>query len=132
MQNAKNFKMSTEKAASKYLHGIWRLDKRAPIGGGHYVHADWGDDVTVICTDEELDKTIFNNNEAGVVESVDRIEKAVLDPDGSLKVNGREQFRPLDDVHMAVLGYDFIAVVQRIPCESLVPTKSRQGQVNDQ
>jgi hypothetical protein len=118
MQKARNFQIATEEEASKYLRGIWRLDKRAHIGGGHYVRADRGDDVTVICNDEWLVKTDFNLKNKKVVQSVTRITKIALGPDGSLKVNGSERFRPLDDDRMAVLAYDYIAIVQRITCES--------------
>jgi hypothetical protein len=43
----------------------WRLDKRAHIGGGHYVRADQGDDVTVIFTGEWLLQTDSNRSKWG-------------------------------------------------------------------
>jgi hypothetical protein len=54
MQKSAAFKIKSEEEASKYLRGIWRLDKRAHIGGGHYVRSDRGEDVTAICTKQWL------------------------------------------------------------------------------
>ncbi|MCF7954812.1 MAG: hypothetical protein K9M75_03320 [Phycisphaerae bacterium] len=115
MQSSQNYKISTVKEAAEYLHGIWRLDKKAHVGGGHYVHADQGDDVTVICTEKWLVKTLYNNKkkEMGFYESLDPIKKIVLAPDALLQVNDRRLFRPINDDHMVVVDYDFIAVVKR-------------------
>jgi hypothetical protein len=117
MMNARKFKIASNEEAAKYMRGSWRLDKRAHVGGGHYVQADQGDDVTVICTDEWLVKKILNHQKPRVHESVGRIEKIVLDPSGIITVNDRGRFQPLDEDHMAVLDYDFIAVLRRISCE---------------
>jgi hypothetical protein len=114
MENAKSFSIGSQEDARRYLKGLWRLDRRAHVGGGHYVHADRGDDVTVICTDSWLVTSVFNHHTPQVAESVHRIETLTLRSDGSIIVNGRERFRPLDEDHMAMLGYDFIAVVQRV------------------
>jgi hypothetical protein len=77
------------------------------------VHADRGDDVTVICTDAWLVTSVFNHHATPVAESVHRIETMTVRSDGSIVVNGSERFKPLDEDHMAMLGYDFIAVVRR-------------------
>ena len=116
MQNAKTFKIETEEAASKYLQGIWRLDKRAHIGGGHYVRADRGADVAVMCTDQWLVVRFIDTKEVrDVVKRYDRIE---IDKNSHLHVRGKnaisfDHFMPLDKDHMAVLAYDYIAVVRR-------------------
>jgi hypothetical protein len=113
MENGKSFRVGSETDARRYLAGLWRLDRRAHVGGGHYVHADRGDDVTVIWTDAWLVTTVFNHHETRVAESAHRIETLTRKSDGHIVVNGSERFKPLDDDHMAMLGYDFIAVVQR-------------------
>jgi hypothetical protein len=122
MAKTKTFKIETKEKAAEYLRGIWRLDKRAHIGGGHYVRADRGDDVTVICTGEWLVKKDFNHNETGQSESIARIADITVEPGGSLRVNRDHiRFMPLDDDHMAVLTYDYIAVVQRIDSDTPEP-----------
>jgi hypothetical protein len=113
MEKGKSFRVGSEADARRYLEGLWRLDRRAHIGGGHYVHADRGDDVTVICTDAWLVTSVFNHHATPVAESVHRIETMTIRSDGSIVVNGSERFKPLDEDHMAMLGYDFIAVVRR-------------------
>jgi hypothetical protein len=113
MEKGKSFRIESRAEARRYLEGLWRLDRRAHIGGGHYVHADRGDDVTVICTDSWLVTSVFNLHATPVAESVHRIKTVALRSDGSIVVNGSERFQPLDEDHMAMLGYDFIAVVQR-------------------
>lgn len=115
MQAGKSFRVEDATAAGTYLEGLWRLDPRAHVGGGHYVHADRGDDVTVIFNDSWLVTTVFNRDAAPAAESVHRVKTVNVRSDGSIVVNGRERFRPLDEDHMAMLGYDFIAVVQRAP-----------------
>jgi len=113
MEKGKSFRVGSETEARRYLEGLWRLDRRAHVGDGHYIHADRGDDVTVICTDAWLVTTVFNHHEIRVAESAHRIKTLTLKSDGHIVVNGSERFKPLDDDHMAMLGYDFIAVVQR-------------------
>jgi hypothetical protein len=121
MQKRTNYKIASEQEASKYLRGIWRLDKRAHVGGGHYVRADQGDDVTVIYTGGWLLQTDFNLNTEGVVERIVRTRRIGRHPDGSLKFDASRKFMPIDDDHMAVAAYDYIAVVQRIACQSPEP-----------
>ncbi len=113
MEKGKSFRLDSEADARRYVEGLWRLDRRAHIGGGHYVHSDRGDDVTVIWTDSWLVTSVFNHHSPQVAESVHRIETLSLRSDGSIVVNRNERFKPLDQDHMAMLGYDFIAVVQR-------------------
>jgi hypothetical protein len=113
MEKGKSFRIESEADARRYLEGLWRLDRRAHLGGGHYVHADRGDDVTVICTDAWLVTSVFNHHATPVAESVHRVETMTIRSDGSIVVNGSERFKPLDEDHMAMLGYDFIAVVRR-------------------
>jgi hypothetical protein len=127
MQKSQNFKVKTKEEASKYLQGIWRLDKRAHIGGGHYVRADRGDDVTVICTDEWLVVRLMNGKQASDA-TVARFDRIELDDSGHLRVKGKnsisfDHFQPLDEDHMAVLNYDFIAVVRRIACRTPKPAE---------
>jgi hypothetical protein len=113
MEKGKSFRVASEADARRYLEGLWRLDRRAHVGGGHYVHADRGNDVTVICTDAWLVTSVFNHHTTPVAESLHRIETMTVHSDGTMVVNGSERFKPLDEDHMAMLGYDFIAVVQR-------------------
>ena len=121
MQKRANYTITSEEEGSKYLRGIWRLDRRAHVGGGHYVRADQGDDVTVVCTDEWLVQTEFNRNTEPVVERVKRIHGIIFDSDGSLSIDASRKFQPLDADHMAIAAYDYIAVLQRIVCESPEP-----------
>lgn len=113
MEKGKSFRIESEADARRYMEGLWRLDRRAHVGGGHYVHADRGDDVTVICNDTWLVTSVFNRRATPVAESVHRIESVTVKFDGSVVINGSERFKPLDQDRMAMLGYDFIAVVQR-------------------
>jgi len=124
MQKSKEFKIKTQEEASNYLQGIWRLDKRAHVGGGHYVRADLGADVAVVCTDKWLVVRLMNAKETN--DTVSRFERIERDEKGHLHLKEEvgsafDHFLPLDDDHMAVLAYDFIAVVQRIPCETAEP-----------
>jgi hypothetical protein len=118
MQKSDSFKIETEEEASEYLQGIWRLDKRAHVGKAHYVRADLGADVTVVCTDTWLVLTAINGTEASDM-AVAHVERVEPDEKGHLHVKTRksitfDRFQPLDKDHMAVLAYDFIAVVQRV------------------
>ena len=55
--------------------------------------------------------------------AVARVERAEPDENGHLNVKTRnsitiDRFQPLDKDHMAVLAYDYIAVVRRLACET--------------
>jgi hypothetical protein len=125
MQKSATFKIKSEEEASKYLQGIWRLDKRAHIGGGHYVRADRGEDAAVMCTDEWLVVRMMNGKQASDV-TVARFERIETDERGHLHVKGKnpisfDHFMPLDKDHIAVLNYDFIAVMHRMTSKTPEP-----------
>lgn len=133
MQKTASFKIETEEEASEYLQGIWRLDKRAHMGGGHYVRADRGEDVTVICTGKWLVITDLSGADARDM-AVARVESVEPDEKGHLQVKTRnsitfDRFQPLDKDHMAVLAYDYIAVVQRVACETPEPKDAGEGAI---
>lgn len=118
MQGAAAFNIETEEAAAEYLRGIWRLDRRAHVGGGHYVRSDRGDDVTLICTDEWLVTSIFEASADVRIEEVKRFETIEVTGNRTLSVDSGSQFMPLGEDHVAFVKYDFIAVLKRVPCES--------------
>ena len=124
-RKSRAFNVKTKEDAIKYVKGIWRLDKRAHIGGGHYVRADQGEDVIVICTDEWLVVRALGKAYASDM-TVARFDRIEPDERGHLFFKGKnrimfDHFQPLDEDHMAVHNYDFIAVVRRIACETPEP-----------
>lgn len=123
MQKSENFQVKTAEEASKYLQGIWRLDKRAHIRDGHDVRADRGGGIAVICTDEWLVVRAMSAANASDM-TVARFDRIELEESGHLRVKGKnsitfDRFQPLDNDHMAILAYDFLAVVRRIACPAI-------------
>lgn len=133
MQNSQTFTIKENQEASKYLQGLWRLDKRAHIGGGHYVHADQGDDVAVVFTDQWLVVRLGKDKDIRDA-VVGRYERINLDENGHIRVEGEDSlsynhFQPLDENHMAIRAYDFIAVVKRVAC--VTPESAKTGSEKD-
>lgn len=113
MQKAKTFTIEA-KDAGNYLRGVWRLDKKAHVAGGHYIRADKGDDVTLICNSERLIQVDFNQNHAKFHEVTRQFATLKVNEDGSLSFDRRRKYIPLDDKHMAVAAYDYIVLLQRV------------------
>ena len=114
MQKAETFRLHPA-AAPNYLRGVWRLDRRAHVGGGHYVRADKGDDVALICNDQRLVQMDFNRNDERSVEFVGQLSKLTAGANGSLHFgDNKRHLMPLDLNHMAVAMYDYVAVLERV------------------
>lgn len=111
-QKAKAFRVELD-AAGQYLRGVWRLDRKAHIGAGHYARADKGDDVVLICNNEQLVQVDFSRNHDEFVEVVAQLAEIAVEEDGSWSFGKRRRYVPLDDNHMAVVDYDYIVVLQR-------------------
>ena len=98
----------------RYLRGVWRLDRRAHVGAGHYVQAERGDDVVMICNDERLVQIDFNRESADFIEFTGKLSDLAAGEDGSFHFGkGSLQIQPLDGNHIAVRRYDYIAVLER-------------------
>lgn len=113
MQKAETFKVAHEDAA-EWLHGVWRLERRAHIGGGHYVRADRGDDVTLISNYERLLQIDFNHGHNGMVQVIADLADIRAEEDGSWNFGRTRRYIPLDDYHLAVADYDYVVVLRRI------------------
>lgn len=117
LQKAQSFRLESDAKASEFLSGSWRLDQKAHFGGdGHYVRADRGDDGRVIITRDWLLKSFFNHKKSDQPrEDLVRI-RSVSRKDNTIVVNNRFRLMPIDDDHMAVTDYDFIAMMERVDC----------------
>jgi hypothetical protein len=114
MQKAQTYSIHPS-TGREYLRGVWRLDRRAHVGGGHYARADEGDDVTLICNDERLIQIDFNRNHDRFMEFTEQLSKLTVGADGSMHFGeGKRYLTPLDDNHMAVTRYDYIVVPRRM------------------
>ncbi len=112
LQKGQTFSVE-RRAAGDYLRGVWRLDRRAHVGGGHYVEAERGDDVYLICNDTRMVQVDFNRDQRDFIEVVSELENLEVESDGSFSFGTHRQYKPLDDDHMAVTAYDYIAVLER-------------------
>ena len=114
MQKAKTFRVHPG-AAPNYLHGVWRLDRKAHVGGGHYARADKGDDVTLISNRERLVQVDFNRHSNETVEFTGLLSDLTDKADGSMHFGKEKRFLvPLDENHLAVTRYDYIVVLERV------------------
>ena len=114
MQKGQSFRIHPG-AAPRYLRGVWRLDRRAHVGGGHYAMAERGDDVILICNDERLIQIDFNRHDDRFIEFTEQLSNLAGDADGSLNFGSRKrQIKPLDENHLAVIMYDYLVVLERI------------------
>jgi len=113
MQKAETFRVAPEDA-SQWLHGVWRLERRAHVGGGHYVRSDRGDDVTLISNYERLLQIDFNHGHNGMVQVIADHADIRAEEDGSWNFGKTRRYIPLDDYHLAVAEYDYIVVLRRI------------------
>lgn len=113
MQKARSFKLEPN-TGRKYLRGVWRLDQKAHVGGGHYTRADKGDDVSLICNDARLMQVDFNRHSDKFREVTEQLAALKANADGSLSIGKGRRYIPLDDNYMAVAAYDYIVVLQRV------------------
>ncbi len=114
MQKGQSFRVHPGTAA-RYLRGVWRLDRRAHVGAGHYARAERGDDVILFCNDERLLQIDFNRNDEKFIEFTGQLSELTGGEDGSLNFgNKKRQIMPLDQNPLAVVMYDYIVVLERI------------------
>ena len=114
IQKGQTFRIEPD-AAGEYLRGVWRLDRRAHVGAGHYARADKGDDVTLICNDERLIQIDFNRNHDRFIEFTEQLSRLSVGADGSMHFGNKKRvFRPLGDNHMTVAMYDYIVLLRRV------------------
>ena len=112
LQKGQSFSVEPS-AAADYLRGVWRLDRKAHVGGGHYVQAERGDDVYLICNDTRMVQVDFNYGQREFIEVISELERLEVDSDGSFSFGTNRKYKPLDDDHLAVTAYDYIAVLER-------------------
>ncbi len=112
MQKGQSFSVDPGDAGD-YLRGVWRLDRKAHYGEGHYVEAGRGDDVYVICNDTRLVQVDFNRDQREFIEIESELAKLKVEEDGSFSFGTRRMYRPLDDNHLVVTAYDYIAILER-------------------
>ena len=117
MQKAETFRIAPEDAG-EWLHGVWRLERRAHVGGGHYVRSDRGDDVTLISNYERLLQIDFNHGHNGMVQVIADLADIRAEEDGSWNFGKTRRYIPLDDYHLAVADYDYVVVLRRISGDS--------------
>ena len=113
MQRAKGFRVQKEDAAT-YLRGVWRLDRRAHISGGHYTHADLGDDVSLVCTDKVLIQVDFNRNKPESHEYAVKLKDLHQDEQGRIHFDNHRLFVPMSKDHLAVGQYDYVVILRRV------------------
>ena len=102
-------------AAPRYLRGVWRLDRKAHVGAGHYARAENGDDVVLICNDERLIQIDFNREGDTFVEFTGQLSDLTGAADGSMHFGKEKRFiTPLDENHLSVAQYDYIVVLERV------------------
>ncbi|MEO0615541.1 MAG: hypothetical protein AAFY69_05335 [Pseudomonadota bacterium] len=112
MEQAKTFRVAPDDAGD-YLKGVWRLDEKAHYGPGHYVQAARGDGVYLICNETRLVQVDFNHAQREFIETVSTLSDMSVESEGSFKFKGGRQYIPLDNNHMAVAAYDYIAILER-------------------
>ncbi len=114
MQEGQHFRVHP-KAAAKYLRGVWRLDREAHVGAGHYTRAEQGDDVVLICNDERLIQIDFSRNHDQFIEFEAQLSQLAVGRDGSFNFgNQKRHIKPLDNNHIAITRYDYIVVLERV------------------
>ena len=113
MQQADSYRLKPGTAA-EYLRGVWRLDKKAHVGGGHYARSDKGDDVSLFCNDERLVQIDFNQSHSRFVERTEQLSDLAMESDGSLSFGKGRRYIPLSKSHMAIADYDYIVVLKRV------------------
>ncbi|MEL6950946.1 MAG: hypothetical protein AAGM16_12630 [Pseudomonadota bacterium] len=112
MKQAETYRVAPEDAEA-YLKGVWRLDEDAHFGPGHYVQAARGDGVYLICNETRLVQVDFNHAQREFIETVSTLSEMSVAADGAFKFKSGRTYVPLDDNHMAVSAYDYIAVLER-------------------
>ena len=113
MLGAKHFRIE-KKDAIEYLRGNWELDQKAHFGDeGHYVRADLGDRVTLQCDDRTLTQISFNENKPGKDRYVGKFSSLKQDEKGGFEIGDTYLYLPLDQNHLAIAAYDYVAIVER-------------------
>ena len=113
MLGAKHFRIE-KKDAVEYLRGTWELDQKAHFGDeGHYVRADLGDRVTLQCDDKTLTQISFNENKPGKDRYVGELSSLKQEEKGAFEIGDTYLYLPLDQNHLAIAAYDYVAIVER-------------------
>ena len=125
MMKAKSFRIKVNDAEN-YLQGLWQLDKDAHVGGSHYTRSDRGDDVTLIINNKRSIQIDFNPKLGKFHETTDQLTDLKVNKDGMLSLNEKKKciYQPIDENHMAVVGYDSIVVLKRISARTKKPVES--------
>lgn len=123
LQKAQSFQLKSDEEAAAYIEGIWRLDRKAHFGGGgHSVRADRGDNARAIITSQWLVKSLFNDQKREQIsEDVIAVKSIKRDEQGPV-INDRHRFMAIDNDHMAIIDYDFLAVMERVAGAEAEPT----------
>ncbi|MDJ0759038.1 MAG: hypothetical protein QNJ19_06535 [Woeseiaceae bacterium] len=114
MQKGQHFRVHP-KAAANYLRGVWRLDRNAHVGAGHYTRADQGDDVVLFCNDERVLQIDFSRNHDRFIEFEEQLSRLTAGRDGAFNFgNEKWHIKPLGDNHIVITRYDYIVVLERV------------------
>jgi len=115
LQKAQSFQLKSDDEAAAYIEGIWRLDRKAHFGGGgHYVRSDRGDNARAIITSKWLVKSLFNDQKSDQISEDVIAVKSIKRDEQGLVINDRHRFMAIDNDHMAIIDYDFLAVMERV------------------
>ena len=113
LQRGKGFRIKKE-AAVNYLRGVWRLDRKAHMSGGHSTRADQGDDVSLVCTEKQLIQIDFNRNKPVANEFVAQLSDLKQDERGRFHFDNHRLFAPVSEDHLLIGRYDYVVLLKRV------------------